>query len=65
VEAEALEGYTLAYTEYAPGEYQRVFTISDDIDREKIEAEIKNGVLKITLHKAPQAQARKIAINAA
>lgn len=62
VEPEQLEGYSLAYTEYVAGDYQRAFTISDDIDRDKIEAEMKNGVLKITLHKAQQPQARKVAI---
>lgn len=64
VEQEKIEGYTLAYTEYATGDYQRAFTISDEIDRERIDAVVKNGVLKITLHKAEQAKARKIAITA-
>lgn len=64
VEPEQFEGYSLAYTEYATGDYQRAFTISDEIDREKIEAVVKNGVLKIKLHKAEQAKARKIAITA-
>jgi len=63
-EAEKFEGYSLAYTEYGTGDYQRAFTISDEIDRDKIEAVVKNGVLKITLHKAEQAKARKIAITA-
>jgi HSP20 family molecular chaperone IbpA len=64
VEPEAFEGYSLAYTEYGTGDFQRAFTVSDEIDREKIEAVMKNGVLKITLHKAEQAKARKIAITA-
>ncbi|MCX7983201.1 MAG: Hsp20/alpha crystallin family protein [Syntrophales bacterium] len=62
VEPEKFEGYTLAYTEYGVGDYQRAFTISDEVDRDKIEAIMKNGVLKIKLHKAEQAKARKIAI---
>lgn len=64
VEPDKFEGYNLAYTEYGVGDYQRAFTISDEIDREKIEAVVKNGVLRITLHKAEQAKARKIAITA-
>jgi len=58
------EGYTLVYTEYDTGDYQRAFTISDEVDRDKIEATVKNGVLKITLYKAEQAKAKKIAISA-
>lgn len=65
VEPIPLEGYSLAYTEYDVGDYQRAFTISDEVDRDKIDAAVKNGVLKITLHKAEQAKAKKIAITAA
>ena len=65
VEPLQFEGYSLAYTEFDVGDYQRAFTISDEVDRDKIEATVKNGVLKITLHKAEQAKARKIAITAA
>jgi HSP20 family molecular chaperone IbpA len=62
VEAPQFEGYSLAYTEYDTGDYQRAFTISDEVDRNRIEAIVKNGVLKIVLHKAETAKARKIAI---
>lgn len=64
VEPLHIEGYSLAYTEYDIGDYQRAFTISDEVDRNKIDAVVKNGVLKITLHKAEQAKAKKIAITA-
>jgi len=47
------------------GDYQRAFTISDEVDREKIEATVKNGVLRLTLHKAEQVKAKKIVIKAA
>jgi HSP20 family protein len=59
-----LEGYTMVYTEYDTGDYQRAFTISDEVDKDKIEATVKNGVLKITLYKAEQAKVKKIAISA-
>jgi HSP20 family molecular chaperone IbpA len=62
VEATRFDGYTLAYTEYDIGDYQRAFTISDEVDRNRIEATVKNGVLKIVLHKAETAKAKKIAI---
>jgi len=64
VEPPNMEGYSLAYTEYDTGDYQRAFTVSDDVDRNGIEATVKNGVLKIILHKAERAKARKITIAA-
>lgn len=57
------EGYTLAYAEYRVGDYQRRFTLSDEIDRERIEATVKDGVLRLHLPKA-QPTMRKIAVTA-
>lgn len=58
------EGMSIAYAEYDVGDYDRSFTISDDIDRENVEALVKNGVLKLILHKAPEATVRKITVRA-
>jgi HSP20 family molecular chaperone IbpA len=58
------EGYSLAYAEYRVGDYQRAFTLSDQIDREGIEAVIKDGVLRLYLPKITEARKRKIAIKA-
>lgn len=58
------KGYNLAYAEYEIGDYQRVFTLSDEVDREGITAVVKNGVLKLTLPKAAIAKTRKIAVKA-
>ena len=44
------------------GDYERAFTISDEVDRERIGAVVKNGALKLTLHKAPQAEVKKITV---
>jgi HSP20 family molecular chaperone IbpA len=55
-------GRSLSYAEYDVGDYERAFTISDEVDRDRIEALVKNGVLKLTLHKAPYAEARKITV---
>lgn len=60
----APEGYELAHAEYGIGDFHRSFTLSNEIDRDNIEAGLKNGVLTVHLPKAPQAQARKIAIKA-
>ena len=62
VEPQALPRRNIAYAEYDVGDYERAFTVSDEIDRERIEAVVKNGVLKIALHKAPQAKVKKIAV---
>jgi len=32
------------------------------VDRERIEAVVKNGVLKLILHKVPQVETKKIAV---
>jgi HSP20 family molecular chaperone IbpA len=51
-----------ALFEYGTGDYQRSFTISEEIDRERINAKVKNGVLTIILPKAAAAKSRKIAV---
>jgi HSP20 family protein len=58
------QGYSLTYFEYDTGDYQRAFTISDEVDRDHIDAVVKNGVLTITLHKAEKAKIKKISVMA-
>jgi len=65
VEPEVRQGFSLAHAEYEVGDYRRVFTLSTDVDRDKIEATLKAGVLKLVLPKAEPAKARKIAVRAA
>jgi HSP20 family molecular chaperone IbpA len=57
-------GYRLAYGEYAVGDYERAFTLSDEVDKDRIQATIKNGVLKLVLPKAAAAKTRRIAVTA-
>jgi HSP20 family protein len=59
------EGYGLAYAEYEVGDYQRSFKLSEDLDREKIEATIRDGVLRLYLPKATEARTRKIGVKVA
>jgi HSP20 family protein len=65
VEPDAPEGYHLALAEYGVGDFQRAFTITEEIDRDRIEASVKNGVLRLVLPKAPVARTRKISVTAA
>ena len=57
------EGMQPVYTEYNVGHYRRSFTLSNKIDQTKIGAEMRDGVLTITLPKAEEAKPRRISIN--
>lgn len=61
----APEGYSLRHHEYTVGNYERSFTLGNQIDRAGIKAVVTNGVLQLTLPKAKEAQARKIKVKAA
>jgi HSP20 family protein len=56
------EGMRPVYTEYNIGHYRRSFSLSNKIDQSKIGAEMKDGVLTITLPKAEEAKPRRISI---
>ena len=62
VEPDSMEGYSLAHVEYSIGDFERKFTISNEIDRENIEATVKDGVLRLVLPKAGPAKTRKISV---
>ena len=63
VKAQRSDGYQLSYAEYRVGDYQRRFTLSDEIDKDGIEASLKDGVLRLRLPKAKPAS-RKIKVTA-
>jgi HSP20 family protein len=44
------------------GAFKRVFRLTDAVDRNKINAEYKNGVLTITLNKTEQAKPKEIEV---
>ncbi|MGQ9630186.1 MAG: Hsp20/alpha crystallin family protein [bacterium] len=62
VRQERTEGYTPLMREYRVGDYRRTFTLSNAIDRDKVEAKLHNGVLTITLAKSERVKPRIIEI---
>jgi len=59
-------GYQAVYSEYSDGgDYERVFTLSEDIERDRIQATATDGVLYLVLPKAAPARARKIELKSA
>jgi HSP20 family protein len=62
VDAPAPEGARVLHEEYRPGDFYRSFILSDEVERSRITAELKNGVLKLTLPKAERAKTRRIEI---
>lgn len=65
VKPHAPEGYSRLASEYRVGDYVRVFTLSDEIDQNKINAELKNGVLRLELPRSAETQPKKISVKAA
>jgi HSP20 family protein len=52
------------YCEYGLSSYYRAFSLTEEIDTERIEAALKDGVLTVTLPKSEKAKPRKIAVKA-
>jgi HSP20 family molecular chaperone IbpA len=62
VSPSVMAGHELAYAEYGTGNFHRSFTLSGEVDRDGIEALIKNGVLRLTLPKGQGARAHKVTV---
>jgi HSP20 family molecular chaperone IbpA len=56
------DGMEPVYTEYNVGHYARRFTLSGKIDRDKISAQLDDGVLTLTLPKVKDAVPRRISV---
>ena len=48
--------------EYGVGDFYRAFTLSEDVDAQKITAELKNGVLTVHLPKVEAVKPRRIKV---
>lgn len=59
------EGMEASHVEVNLPRYRRVFTLSQELDREKVDAELKHGVLRLRIPKAEHAQPRRIEIKVA
>jgi HSP20 family protein len=69
IEAEAglslPEGLTSQHTEVSLAKFRRVFTLSKELDTEKVAAELAQGVLTLRIPKAEHAQPRRIDVKVA
>jgi HSP20 family protein len=57
------EKYAPVLEEYDQGDYERAFTLSNEVDRENIRATLTNVVLVIHVPKAGPAKSRKIQVS--
>jgi len=56
------EGVTYHRRERPAGSFTRVLRLPTDVDAERVEAELRDGVLTVTLPKAASAKPRKITV---
>ena len=58
------EGLEAIYAEVRAPRYRRSFTLSRELDTTRIEANLKDGVLRLRIPKQAHAQPRRIAVTA-
>lgn len=67
IEAEAVlavpQGMEPTHAEVGLSRYRRAFTLSKELDAEKVSAELAHGVLRVRIPKAAHAQPRRISVN--
>ncbi len=54
------QGMAASHAEVTLSRYRRTFTLSKELDADKVSAELANGVLRLRIPKAEHAQPRKI-----
>lgn len=65
VSASIPDGYVPAYLEFPDGSYERQFVFSELMDSEHVDASVKDGVLRLTIPRAPNGTVRKIEVKTA
>lgn len=54
----------LIYKQFNTGDYFRSFTLSNEFNKDKISAQLENGILEITIPRREEVKPRRIQINA-
>jgi HSP20 family protein len=66
IEGEAVlavpQGMDATHAEVGLSRYRRTFTLSKELDADKVAAELSHGVLRVRIPKAEHAQPRRIAV---
>jgi HSP20 family molecular chaperone IbpA len=53
----------LLHQEYQEGDFLRSFILSDEVDHDRIQAKLTNGLLRVDLPRAPRAKPRRIEVS--
>lgn len=56
------EGMSAGHAEVSLSRYRRTFTLSKELDADKVSAELSQGVLRVRIPKAEHAQPRKVEV---
>jgi HSP20 family molecular chaperone IbpA len=56
-------GARVLHQEYQTGDFLRSFILSDEVDHERIQAKLNNGVLRVELPRAARAKPRRIDVS--
>ena len=62
IEIDAPQGLEAVFAEVRGARYRRGFTLSSELDTGKIDAQFKDGVLRLRIPKVAQAQPRRIEV---
>ena len=64
VQPKDAESAQVVHQEYQVGDFLRSFILSDEVDHERIQAKLANGVLRVELPRAARAKPRRIDVSA-
>lgn len=60
----APEGFTLQHRERSEWRFERTLALPDDVDPDKVQASLRDGVLEVSLPRVAEVQPRRIEVNA-